>query len=394
MARRTVLPLTALLGVLLVVSACGATGRRATLVDHATNASDADGHLVIGALVPQTGDLASLGAAESAGVEAAVHDINAAGGVLGHPVTLVRADSGEGIPAAGRAAAHRLRDRHADVVVGGRSPAVSVAVPGPHPRSWRVTPPVALQATALAHLILGAGHERIAVLARENRFGTAVADELESDLVDGGATVTTELHYRPSTDSFSSYAVQIRATHPDAVVVLGYDETRKILLALAAHGIGPHRLQVYLGNGNTSDYSEDFPAGTMTGVEGTHAGGTPPPAFVDKLRAIDPYVTDPTDGPEAYDAVVLAALAVEAAHSDSPSAYAKEVVAVSRGGRTCATFAACDALAKQGSDLDYQGVSGSLDLDAAGDPEKATVGTVRYTSSNTYLDTGEVTGAG
>ena len=45
-----------------------------------------DGALTIGTLLPQTGSLAFLGPPEFAGVELAVKDINAAGGVLGKPV--------------------------------------------------------------------------------------------------------------------------------------------------------------------------------------------------------------------------------------------------------------------------------------------------------------------
>ena len=44
--------------------------------------------LIIGTLLPLTGNLAFLGPPEIAGVDLAVADINAAGGVLGQPVQL------------------------------------------------------------------------------------------------------------------------------------------------------------------------------------------------------------------------------------------------------------------------------------------------------------------
>src|SRR5262245_25565272 len=53
-----------------------------------------DGELVLGQLLPTTGDLAFLGPPEISGVELAVQDINAAGGVLGKDVKTFLEDSG------------------------------------------------------------------------------------------------------------------------------------------------------------------------------------------------------------------------------------------------------------------------------------------------------------
>ncbi len=50
----------------------------------------ADGTLTIGTLLPQTGSLAFLGPPEFAGVDLAIKEINAAGGVLGKPVVKYR----------------------------------------------------------------------------------------------------------------------------------------------------------------------------------------------------------------------------------------------------------------------------------------------------------------
>ncbi len=55
----------------------------------------ADGVLTIGTLLPQTGTLAFLGPPEFAGVDLAVQEINAAGGVLGKPVEKFDCDSGD-----------------------------------------------------------------------------------------------------------------------------------------------------------------------------------------------------------------------------------------------------------------------------------------------------------
>ena len=51
--------------------------------------------LVLGTMLPATGDLAFLGPPEFAGVEMALEEIDAAGGVLGSPVTYIEGDSGD-----------------------------------------------------------------------------------------------------------------------------------------------------------------------------------------------------------------------------------------------------------------------------------------------------------
>jgi branched-chain amino acid transport system substrate-binding protein len=416
----------ALLGVLaLAVAGCGGnagTGepRQAATASEAartTPADHGDGRLVVGALLPETGDLASVAPAESAGAEAAVDDINAAGGVLHHPVTLVEADSGDQTTNIAGAAVDRLLARRSDVVLAGASSAISLSVldrvtgagvplfspsntspvfdepeTDPHDLYFRTAPSDVLQGSVLATAVLDAGHHHVAVLAREDSWGKQLSDELEKEVVAGGGELTAKLLYPPGTTSFSSLAVQIRSTHPDAIVVIGFDETRRIIPALADEGIGPRHQQIYLVDGNTSDYSSYFPAGTMTGVEGMHPGEKLSSAFEDKLRRIDPELTDFTYGPETYDATVLTALAVEAAGSDAPERYAPEILEVSRDGQKCTSFASCSALVKRGKNIDYDGESGPVDLDDSGSPSEATITLVRYTSSNAYHDIGHVTG--
>ena len=51
--------------------------------EEAAPAGDTEGQLVIGGLLPETGNLAFLGPPEIAGVNLAGQEINAAGGVLG-----------------------------------------------------------------------------------------------------------------------------------------------------------------------------------------------------------------------------------------------------------------------------------------------------------------------
>ena len=118
----------------LVLSCCGGDDdarRHAATSPSATSTAAAktgDGTLTIGTLLPQTGDLAFLGPPEFAGVDLAIKDINAAGGVLGKDVAQVegrlRRRHARHRAAVGRQAARA----NADVIVGAASSSVSLSV--------------------------------------------------------------------------------------------------------------------------------------------------------------------------------------------------------------------------------------------------------------------------
>ena len=87
-----------------------------------------DARLVVGALFPITGDLASFGPTLTAAARLAVGDINAAGGVLGAEVTLYEADSGDLSQDVANPEVDRLLALDVDVIVGAASSAVSKLV--------------------------------------------------------------------------------------------------------------------------------------------------------------------------------------------------------------------------------------------------------------------------
>ena len=77
-----------------------------------------DGILRIGTLVPTTGTFAFIGAAQAAGVDLAVKEINESGGFEGAPVELVQRDSGDATTATAEASFADLVTQITDVVIG------------------------------------------------------------------------------------------------------------------------------------------------------------------------------------------------------------------------------------------------------------------------------------
>ena len=150
-----------------------------------------DGKLVVGTLLPVTGDLAFLGPPEFAGVDLAIQDINAAGGVLGQDVTQVKADSGDGAPNIAPSETNTLLNAGADVIIGAASSSVSLSVIdkitgagvvqiSPANTStafdtykdeglyFRTAPSNVLQAAVMAKLVAEDGIQNVAILARED----------------------------------------------------------------------------------------------------------------------------------------------------------------------------------------------------------------------------------
>jgi len=80
-----------------------------------------EGTILIGSANPQTGYLAAIGVQDYQGIEFAVSDINAAGGLLGRRVDIVRYDTGELAPETLRSAAEYMNQRGVVMTYGGWS---------------------------------------------------------------------------------------------------------------------------------------------------------------------------------------------------------------------------------------------------------------------------------
>jgi branched-chain amino acid transport system substrate-binding protein len=409
----------------LVLTACGQdtdtpAGEENTAAESPETSAPAnagDGQLVVGTLLPQTGDLAFLGPPEFAGVDAAVADINAAGGVLGKDVTQSKADSGDGTPDIAGASVDKLLAANADVIVGAAASGVSLSVinkitdagvvefspantsptfddpkTDPHELYFRTAPSDVLQGAVLSNTIIEDGHTNVAILARQDSYGELLASETEKGLQGGGANVAAKILYSADATNYTAEINEIAAAGPDAIALIAFNETTKIIPAMIAKGIGPKDVQIYFVDGNTADYSKDFAPGTLEGVKATYPGAELTDDFRQRMLEANPNLTEFTYGPESYDATIMTALAAIAAGSDDPETFAPEIINISRDGTECTSFEECKGLLEDGEDIDYSGVSGPVDLGDTGSPTKATIGIFEYQRDNTYTNLEYVTG--
>jgi ABC-type branched-subunit amino acid transport system substrate-binding protein len=394
----------------LVLTACGDDGgdddnASGDNNENSAPAAKGDGTLTVGMLLPQTGDLAFLGPPEFAGVDLAVEDINAAGGVLGNDVVAVKADSGDGTPDIAGAEVDKLLSAGADTVIGAAASGVSITVidkitgagvvhfsPANTAAGFdsdeidkeglyfRTAPSDYLQGEILANLIVEDGFENVAIMGRQDFYGEGLAERTRDVLEEKGATVSDFVLYAADAQNFTAEVNQVAASKPDAIVMVSFNETTKIIPQLIAKGVGPQDVQIYFVDGNLADYSDE--SFDLTGVIGTAPGSAEPDAEFEARLKEDPTVKDLTYGPESYDATIITALAAIAAGDDSGEAIGSEIVNVTREGTECATFEECAALLEDGEDIDYTGKSGPTDMTDSGSLIAGTYGINEYKGNN------------
>ena len=397
----------------LVLAACG--GSDSSTPKKTDSIAKGDGVLTVGTLLPSTGDLAFLGPPEFAGVDLAVKDINEAGGVLGKDVVQSKADSGDGTPKIAPGSVDKLLSAKADVIIGAASSSVSLSVIdkitsagvvmfSPANTStafdtyddrglyFRTAPSDVLQGNVMGNLVLQNGAKNVGIIARQEAYGQALADNVEKTIKDQGGTVAAKILYSVDATSYTTEITKLKEAKPDAIVVIGFNETTKIIPGLQAAGIGAKDVKTYFVDGNTADYSKVFPKGTLTGVKATYPGAELKSDFKARLLTINPKLTAFTYGPESYDATILSALAAIAAKNDSGAGIASEIIKVSEGGTACTAFKECADLLAAGKDIDYNGVSGPVDMNKTGSPSKATIGIFEYGNNNTFKNLEYITG--
>ncbi|PJJ55979.1 substrate-binding family protein [Mumia flava] len=227
------------------------------------NVPNGDGTLTIGSLLPESGDLAFLGPPEVAGVQLAVNEMNEAGGVQGKDVAFTQADSGDGTPNIAPGETDRLLNANVDAVIGAASSSVSLSVIdkitnagvvhfSPANTStafdtykdkglyFRTAPSDVLQGRVMADLLLQDGHQNVAILARQDSYGEALADQVEQFFTESGGTIVAKTLYQPDAPNFTAEVDGIAGEDPDATVVIAFDETKKIMPEMISAGIGPN----------------------------------------------------------------------------------------------------------------------------------------------------------
>lgn len=244
-----------------------------------------DGELKIGTILPQTGSLAFLGPPEFAGFDLALADVNAAGGVLGKDVVGIKGDSGDTTTDTASKTVDAQLSQNVDAIIGAASSGVSLTVidkitaagvvqfsPANTSKRlstyddkglyFRAAPSDILQGAVLADVIASDGASKVAIIARNDAYGTGLAEDLAKSLKAAGLEVVIEKIYDEKATAFDAEVDAIKAAGPDAIAIIGFDETSKILATMVEKGVGPKNVKVYGCDGNMGNaLGENFTAG-------------------------------------------------------------------------------------------------------------------------------------
>lgn len=370
------------------------------------NTGNEKGALKLGALLPATGDLSSIGQNMPLAVQLAVDTINECGGVNGQPVSVIIEDD-QTDPTAGVSAMTKLAeaDQVAGVVGSFASSVSSAAVPiatknkimmispgstspvfteqakkGEFDGFWaRTAPPDTYQAQALAGLAKKQGFETVATVVINNDYGVGFEKEFVESLSTAGGNVVNKdnpVRYDPKAATLDTEAGQAFANKPDAVAAVLYADTGSVLVQSAYRQGLTEGVTLLLTDGV---YSADFVEKVGKDPNGksllSGALGTVPGADGKSLDAFTAQWKDATNGkdvtafvPHTYDATILMMLAAEAAKSNTGEGIQSKIREVS-GGPGEEVTDACEAIAmvREGKEINYQGASGNVDIDENGD---------------------------
>jgi branched-chain amino acid transport system substrate-binding protein len=362
--------------------------------------------MVIGVSLPLSGDLADFGPAGEKAADLAGAEITAAIEEAGvdHTVELAKEDNcGAADPQCAVQAQRKLATSDgasciagpwgsADTIPSGESVSVPEEVPLISPSATsdeitgldddgfvnRTSPPDSFQGPTLANYVDqelgGAEGKTVNVGARNDAYGTGLADTFSAAWEELGGSIGEEVIYDIDLPNYDTEADQITSGSPDATVIIDFPETyNKVGPALVRTGnFDPGT--TFVTDGLITDLA-DAGEEAANGLRGTAPGvpddETQAKAFDAAYKAAEPKDVDRlTFDAQNFDAVVICYLAAVAAGSSEGADIAAEIQTVTAPEGDPYTWeelpAAIEAL-QNGDDIDYQGASGAIDMDDAGD---------------------------
>ncbi len=364
------------------------------------------GELTIGDLVPLTGDLSDFGPPGEKAANVAADQINKAADETGADISGVKliTEDSQTDPGASVSGARKMSDEGATCIAGEWASADtipvsrSVAIPdgilliSPASTSDEITglddnglinrtaPPDSFQGPTLADAIekdLGSAKGKtVNVGARNDSYGTGLADTFSAAWEDKGGTIGETVIYDPKAASYDSEAQKIVSGNPDAIVIIDFPETFvKVGPALARTGSWDPTKAWGTDGLASSSLPDEVGADIVEGFRGT-APGVPDDAAA--LKAFDKLYTSSapknvdrqTFDAQNFDAVMLCYLAAVAAGSTDGQDMADHVQDISAPPGTEYTWQQLPEAIKalqNGDDIDYVGASGPVDMDDAGD---------------------------
>ena len=345
----------------------------------------------IGMVDSQTGSLSAFGERNQRGVNLALSTVNEVG-INGRDLDIVVEDS-ESENQGGIAAAQKLVNQDGvPFLIGAVGSGVSLAiyesvVEGTDvvqlsqnstglnltefPGLLRMSPSGRSQSLALSNLITDDGYDEVAITYVNNDYGQSLTDAFV-DAYEGEVVYNTP--HDQDQQSYSGVVSEMNSSGADAWLFITYQaEFATMVNEVFSSG---YEAQFYGADSVSGDnVLENTPEGSIEGmkivVPSAPVEEENYQSFADAFES--EYDRQPTSwAAYAYDCVINAALAIQAADEFTGAALQDTVRRVSGPeGETVTSFEAASQILADGGgpdDVDYQGVSGPIDFDENGDP--------------------------
>ncbi|MDE1181900.1 ABC transporter substrate-binding protein [Paraburkholderia sp.] len=341
------------------------------------SASVVKAEINIGAVLPLTGSSASIGEDQRRGIELAVAQINAKGGVMGQklnaeiedsggtantaldaarklvsvgkvPVVLGEFSSGITIPMA----QYVVKQGDVHVNIGSSSPAVRNVGSG----SYSVIGLDDLSARFAAQDMFNLKMRKVAIIVPNNSYGQGIAAEFSKQFVALGGTVVSQVLYTEGQSTYRRELQQMSRAAPDGFVYSAYGQ-EAATINREAYELGLNKTPwygIYLTM-CTSDTPPQIAQGQL-GIEVASVGSNGK-FYEDAYQKAYKQPVKSSFGSYAYDAVMLSAAAIDKAQSADPQ---KVRSAMSQVGKS------------------YDGATGVIAFDADGQREQQPYEKVKF----------------
>ncbi|HEX8919707.1 MAG TPA: ABC transporter substrate-binding protein [Chloroflexota bacterium] len=342
--------------------------------------------VVMAELFPMTGNISFVGSALLHGATVGMWEVNHHGGIMGHSLQAeLQDDAGDAVDAVPAwhalelkkpafelgptvltaASVIRLYDptHLVDFLVAGAPTYDNMN----YPYVFRVTPSDSTMAKGMAayavhkHLWHGA-------MVFTNGFNSqTIVPPLTADYTRHGGHVVANTSIVPSQSSYRTEVEQTFAKKPDAIFWQSDAQTAGTLFHNMEE-LGFMKVPV-IGTDNAGDVTIAKAMGLkyaskyLTGMAGSAPTGPAWKHYQADYKQVY-HTSQPLDlSSNMYDAVVIAALAMDAAHSTDPSVWVHKIQTVSNPpGQRCATYAGCAGLLRHGKKINFDGASGPMDF--------------------------------
>jgi branched-chain amino acid transport system substrate-binding protein len=347
------------------------------------------GQIPVGMVAPLTGIGGSAGVGALEGAEAAISQVNAHGGVLGHKIDLIigndNTDPVDAVPVV-------QKQISIDHVVASYGPAANTWPATRHyydaagipvivwggeddfpklkdPLVYRDTPADSQLGVAMAVGAWELGYRRAAMLFGTDTNGAALGATVKAAWLKLGGKIVANVSYTPGESSYRSEIQRIVSAHPQVILFRSLSTDAGTLFS-ALNELTPGGLSIPMVGDDTSDQTEFTKAigiaasrKVLNSIDTGIVTG-PGVTLFNKLFQTE-FGTPPLSQANfAYDGINMIALAIEKAHSTSGSAIAKAIAEIENPANTPVySFAQGLAALKAGKNIKYVGVSGPLTFD-------------------------------